>query len=218
MYIVIIGCGRVGTELAKILSSEGHNIVIIDKDETAFASLGRAFNGITIKGNGVATKTLQDAGIEKADVFCALTNSDNINIMASQVAKGIFKVPRVIARIYDNRTAEIYKTLGLDILSETFLFASMIRDKIVDPLFSSFLIETEELGVLELPVADRSIGKPVEEVNIPGEFIITAVRRHGKSTVIPGPKTVLAKGDILIAVVKMSDVDKIKKMFNLPEA
>ena len=126
MYIVIIGCGRVGAELAKLLSLEGNDVVVIDKKDHSFSRLGEAFNGITIKGSGVSTKTLQDAGIERADVFCSLTNSDNINIMASQVAKGIFKVPRVIARVYDPRKASIYKTLGLDILSETTLFAAMI--------------------------------------------------------------------------------------------
>ncbi len=215
MYIIIVGCGRVGGQLAKILSSEGHNVVIVDKEEESFSHLGGAFNGITIKGNGVATKVLQDAGIEKADVFCALTDSDNINIMASQVAKGIFKIPRVIARVYDPERASIYKTLGLDVLSETLLFASMIRDKIVDPLLSSYLIETDELGVLEFPVAQRSIGKTVEEVNIPGEFMISAVRREGKPVIIPEPKTVLLKGDTLIAVVKLENVNKIKKIFSL---
>lgn len=215
MYIVIIGCGRVGAELARLLSSEGHNVVVIDKREEAFSRLGDSFNGIMMKGSGVATKTLQDSGIEKTDVFCALTNSDNINIMASQVAKGIFKVPRVIARIYDPRRAAIYKTLGLDILSETVLFASMIRDKIVDPMLSGYLIETEELGVLEFPAAERSFGKTVEETNIPSEFIITAIRRGRRPVIIPEPKTVLAKGDIVIAVVRMESVPKIKKMFSL---
>ncbi len=215
MYIVIIGCGRVGAELARLLSSEEHNVVVIDKKEEAFSRLGDSFNGITMKGSGVATKTLQDAGIEKTDVFCALTNSDNINIMASQVAKGIFKVPRVIARIYDPRRATIYKTLGLDILSETVLFASMIRDKIVDPMLSGYLIETEELGVLEFPAAERSLGKTVEETNIPNEFIITAIRRGRRPVIIPELKTVLAKGDIVIAVVRMESVPKIKKMFSL---
>src|SRR3989338_8167066 len=127
MYIVIVGCGRVGAELARLLSQEGQDVVIIDRKESAFDRLGDAFNGITLKGSGVSTKTLHAAGIEKTDVFCALTNSDNVNIMASQVAKGIFKIPRVIARVYDPTRATIYKTLGLDIFSETALFASMIR-------------------------------------------------------------------------------------------
>ena len=91
MYIVILGCGRVGVELANLLSLERHDVVVVDKQPEAFARLGDAFNGLTVTGNGVFTRVLQDSGIERADIFCALTNSDNINIMASQVARGIFK-------------------------------------------------------------------------------------------------------------------------------
>ncbi len=215
MYIVIVGCGRVGAELARLLSLEGHDVVILDKNDSAFERLGDTFNGLTVKGSGVSTRTLQEAGIEKTDIFCALTNSDNINIMASQVAKGIFKVPRVIARVYDPRKATIYKTLGLDILSETALFSSMIRDKITDKMLSSYLIETNELGILEFPVPLHLLDKTVSEFDIPGDCIITAVRRHGKSPLIPEPKTRLFKDDILIAVVKTGSIEKIKKMFGL---
>ncbi|MDZ4242179.1 MAG: NAD-binding protein, partial [Candidatus Omnitrophota bacterium] len=154
-------------------------------------------------------------GVEKADIFCALTNSDNINIMASQVAKGLFKIPRVIARVYDPRKAAIYRTLGLDVLSETSLFASMIRDKITDKLLSSFLIETNELGILEFPVPEDSIGKTVSAFNVPGESIIATVRLGGKSPIIPEATTKLRKGDVLVAVVKVGHIDKIKRMFNL---
>ena len=215
MYIVIVGCGRVGSELARLLSSEGSDIVVIDPEEMAFSRLGEGFNGITIKGSGVSTKTLSDAGIERTDIFCALTNSDNINIMASQVAKGIFKVPRVIARVYDPRKAAIYKTLGLDILSETTLFASMIRDKIMDKMLSSYLIETSELGVLELPVSSKLVGKAVRDVNIPGELMIAAIKHLDIPPVIPDIKTVLAKNDVLLAVVKISSLKKIREMVEL---
>ena len=215
MYIVIIGCGRVGAELAKLLSLEGNDVVVIDKKDRSFSRLGESFNGITIKGSGVSTKTLQDAGIERADVFCSLTNSDNINIMASQVAKGIFKVPRVIARVYDPSKASIYKTLGLDILSETTLFAAMIRDKIVDKMFSGFLLETGELGVLELPVPTALVGKSVQDINIPGEFIVTAITRLEGHPMIPELKTTLKKNDTLFAVVKTSGLKKIKKQLGI---
>ncbi len=99
MYVVIVGCGRVGSELAKLLSQEGHNVVVIDKEQRSFARLGHAFNGITLTGNGFDVELLKEAGIEKTDAFCAVTNGDNTNIMAAQVAKKIFKVPKVIARI-----------------------------------------------------------------------------------------------------------------------
>ena len=215
MYIVILGCGRVGAELARLLSLEGNDVVIIDQKEAAFSRLGQAFNGITLKGNGVFSKTLEEAGIQKADIFCALTNYDNINIMASQVAKGIFKTPRVIARVYDPRKADIYNALGLDIISETTLFASMLRDKIIDKRLSSYLIETNHLGILELPVTSNQVGKTVEELNKSGEFIITAIQKPGKLATIPDPKKTVAKGDELVAVVKMASIKKIKKEFGL---
>lgn len=215
MYIVILGCGRVGAELANLLSLEGHDVVVVDKQPEAFARLGDAFNGLTVTGNGVFTRVLQDAGIERADIFCALTNSDNINIMASQVARGIFKVKRVISRIYDPRKAVIYKSLGLDVLSETSLFASMIRDKITDKMLSGYLIETSELGVLEFPVTQEFLGKRVEEMSVPHEFNITAIRHALGGVTIPDAKTVVVKGDIVLGVVRMRSVDKIKKIFKL---
>ncbi len=215
MYVVIVGCGRVGAELAKLLSQEGKDVVVIDQNDSAFIRLGEIFNGVTIKGNGVSTRVLQDAGIERTDVFCSLTNSDNINIMASQVAKGIFKVPRVIARVYDPRKAAIYRTFGLDVLSETTLFASMIRDKIADKMLSSYLIESGHLGVLEVPVSGKLIGKSVGEINIPGEFIVTVIRQKDSPPILPEPTTLLQKGDTLIGVLKMQGLDMVKKIFNL---
>ena len=215
MYIVIVGCGRVGAELARLLSTEGNDVVVIDPNPVAFARLGDAFNGITIQGSGFSTKTLQDASISKADIFCALTNSDNINIMASQVARGIFHVPRVIARVYDPRRAEIYKALGLNILSETTLFASMIRDKIFDQSLSSYILETNVLGTLEFLVMPKLIGTVVGELNRPGEMIVTAVEREDKSVIIPQPSTKFVKGDRIIAVVKMQSIKSIKRALEL---
>ena len=215
MYIIIVGCGRVGSELAKLLSGEGNDVVILDKDEKNFARLGETFNGVTVKGNGVSPKILQDAGIEKADVFCAFTNSDSANIMASQVAKGIFRVPRVIARVYDPKKAAIYQTFGLDVLSEPFLFASMIRDKIIDKRLSSYLIETSELGILEIPVHGEMAEKSVGQINLPGELLVTTIVRKKMGPIIPDLKTAVNEGDTLLAVVKMSSLDKVNKMFNL---
>ncbi|MDP2940480.1 MAG: TrkA family potassium uptake protein [Candidatus Omnitrophota bacterium] len=214
MHIVIAGCGRVGSELAKLLSSEGHNVVIIDKNQTSFDRLGTTFNGITLLGNGYDPDILKAAGIEKADAFCAVTNGDNTNIMASQVAKKIFKVPKVIARVYDPKRADIYKSLGLDIISGTILFAAMLRDKIIESRFSSYLIETGELGVIEIDIDDKYKGKLVEEINLPGEFLVTTVLKK-KQTIIPGPKTVLDKGDKIMAVVKTTSLEKVRKIFGL---
>ena len=218
MYVIIVGCGRVGAELARLLSKEGNDVVVIDKSDSSFARLGEAFNGIMITGDGVSPKTLQDAGIKKANIFCALTSSDNANIMASQVAKGIFQVPRVIARIYDPQRASIYKTFGLDVLSETTLFASMIRDKIVDRNFSSYIIESNELGLFEFTVTMELAGKTAEEVNIPKELMVVTIKKENETPRIPDSKTKLVLGDSVVSVVRMPSLKKIKKALNLPEA
>ncbi len=214
MYVIIVGCGRVGSELAKLLSQEGHNVVVIDKEQKAFNRLGQTFNGVTLTGNGFDIEILKEAGIENSDAFCAVTNGDNTNIMAAQVAKKIFKVPKVIARIYDPQRAHIYHKLGLDVISGTVLLAAMIRDKIIESHFTSYLIESGELGVIEIKVTERFIGKTIQELNIPGEFLIATVLKK-KAVVIPGPDMKLEKNDILMGVVKTTSLKKIREFFGL---
>ena len=214
MYVIIVGCGRVGSELAKLLSGEGHDLVIIDKNRVAFDRIGAMFNGLVLVGNGFDLNLLKQAGIEKADAFCAVTNGDNTNLISAQVAKKIFKVPKVIARVYDPQRAHIYAALGLDIISGTMLFAAMLRDKIIESRFSSYLIETKELGVLEIEAKNSLIGKAVEDINIPGEFLVVAIRRL-QGVIIPEARTTLKAKDTLMAVVKVASLNKIKEKFNL---
>jgi len=214
MYIIIVGCGRVGSELAKLISSEGHNVVIIDKNPDSFERLGRTFNGVALVGNGFDLALLKQAGIEKADVFCLVTNGDNTNLISAQVAKKIFKVPKVIARVYDPQRAHIYAALGLDIISGTILFAAMLRDKIIESRFSSYLIESKELGVIEFDVKDNLAGKAIRELSIPKEFMVVAIRRLDGVT-IPEPDTVLRLKDVIMGVVKVASLDKVKKVLGL---
>lgn len=214
MYVIIAGCGRVGSELAKLLSNEGHNVVVIDKAQSAFDRLGGTFNGLTMVGNGFDLELLKQVGIEKADAFCAVTNGDNTNLISAQVARKIFKVPKVIARVYDPARAHIYTALGLDIISGTTLFASMIRDKIIESRFSSYLIETKDLGVIEIEVKDELVGKTIQDINMPGELLVGAVRRLS-GVFIPEAGTPLKAKDILMGVVKVASLEKIKERFSL---
>jgi trk system potassium uptake protein TrkA len=209
MYIIIVGCGRVGSELAKLLSAEGHDVVVIDKNQASFERLEDAFNGLTLVGNGFDLELLKNAGIEKADAFCAVTNGDNTNLISAQVAKKIFKIPKVFARVYDPARAHIYAALGLDIMSGTVLFAAMLRDKIIESRFSSYLIETKELGVIEIEVKKNFAGKTVQDINIPQEFLVVAIRRL-QGVLIPEPSTVLKDKDVVMAVVKVASLKKIK--------
>ncbi|MFA6130345.1 MAG: TrkA family potassium uptake protein [Candidatus Omnitrophota bacterium] len=216
MYVVIVGCGRVGAELAKLLSGEGHDVVIIDKTQESFSRLGDTFNGLTMVGNGFDLALLKQVGIEKADAFCAVTNGDNTNLISAQVAKKIFRVPKVFARVYDPQRAHIYAALGLDIISGTMLFSSMLRDKIIESRFSSYLIESKDLGVIEIEVKNSLVGKTIQDINIPGEFIVVAIRRM-QGVIIPEPKTVLRNKDTLMGVLKVSNLQEIREKFHLGE-
>ena len=125
-----MGCGRVGAHLASSLDADGHNVTIIDNDSYSFRRLPHNFGGTALLGNGVQQDVLKKAGIEEADIFITLTQGDNRNIMACQIAKHIFNVPRVIARIYDPLREELYNTLGIEALSPTTVFAQLLREKV----------------------------------------------------------------------------------------
>jgi trk system potassium uptake protein TrkA len=214
MHIIIAGCGRVGSELARLLSNEGHDVVIIDKNKTSFDRLGGTFNGVTLVGSGFDTELLKQAGIQKADAFCAVTNGDNTNLISAQVAKKIFNVPKVIARVYDPQRAHIYTALGMDVISGTILFAAMIRDKIIESRFSSYLIETKELGIIEIEVRGDIKGEVIKNINIPREFMVVAIKRLNE-IIIPEPTTVLKEKDVLMAVVKVANLQDVKERFGL---
>ena len=130
MKVVIMGCGRVGAQLARLLDADGHTITILDVDAYSFRRLAPTFGGTALIGNGVDEAALRRAGIEEADVFVALTQGDNRNVMAAQIAKHIFNVPRVICRIYDPLRQELYDTLGIEAFSPTTIFAQLVKEKI----------------------------------------------------------------------------------------
>ncbi len=137
MRVVILGCGRVGSTLALMLDAEGHDVSVIDKEPDAFRRLGENFGGKTVTGLGIDVEMLREAGIEGADVFLAVTNGDNTNIMASQIAKFKFGVPKVLARIYDPLRAQVYRGLGIETVSATMLVAGMLFDQMFDRPYRS---------------------------------------------------------------------------------
>ena len=125
MYVVIMGCGRVGARLARLLVNSGHEVTILDVNPSAFSRLGSDFSGTTMVGDGTDMAVLEKAAIERADAFAAVTQGDNRNIMASQIAKHIYKVARVVTRIYDPIRTDTYRTLGLDAISPTVIGAKV---------------------------------------------------------------------------------------------
>ncbi len=135
MQIVILGCGRVGARLATTLDAEGHDVTVIDANTDAFRRLGADFRGSVVVGIGIDEDVLRRAGIEQADAFVACTNGDNTNVMAAQIAKLVFGVPKVVARIYDPIREETYRSLGLETTCPTILGADGLRRRVLsEPL------------------------------------------------------------------------------------
>ncbi|MDP3879337.1 MAG: TrkA family potassium uptake protein [Dehalococcoidales bacterium] len=130
MKIVIMGCGRVGARLAALLAAEEHAVTVLDINPRSFRRLPPEFKGTALVGNGIDEESLKKAGIEQADAFVAVTQGDNRNVLAAQIAKHIFNVPRVICRIYDPLRQELYQTLGLETISPTTVFANMLKEKL----------------------------------------------------------------------------------------
>jgi trk system potassium uptake protein TrkA len=130
MKVVIMGSGRVGAQLAGMLDAEGYQVTVLDTDTYSFRRLPPDFKGAALVGNGVDQEALKRAGIEEADVFVAVTQGDNRNVMAAQIAKHIFNVPRVICRIYDPLRQELYQMLGLEAISPTTVFAGILKERI----------------------------------------------------------------------------------------
>src|SRR5438046_5190705 len=128
MKVVILGCGRVGSRLAMLMDRDGHEVSIIDFNPDSFRRLPETYGGNTVLGTGIDVDVLRLAGIETADAFAAVTNGDNTNIMATQIAKEIFGVKQVLARIYDPGREDFYHDLGLETVCPTTLISTRVRD------------------------------------------------------------------------------------------
>jgi trk system potassium uptake protein TrkA len=131
MNVVIMGCGRVGARVASLLDHNGHSVTVIDTTAAAFRRLSSEFKGETLIGTGIDEDVLRRAGIENAHAFIAVTNGDNRNIMAAQVARAIFNVPEVIARIYDPVREDTYRRLGLSTVCPTTTVSALILDQVI---------------------------------------------------------------------------------------
>ncbi len=130
MKVIIMGCSRVGAQLAGMLDAGGHSVTILDVEPYSFRKLPSTFNGVAMVGNGLEDELLKKAGIEDADVFVSTTQGDNRNVMACQIAKHIYHVPKVVSRIYDPIREEMYRNLGLDTVSPTKVVAELLKDRV----------------------------------------------------------------------------------------
>jgi len=202
MHIVIAGIGRVGSELARKTSLDGHDVVAIDKETAAFDRLGSDFNGETVVGEAFDISVLRQAGIEVADVFLAVTSSDNVNLMATEVVRRIFKTPRAIARLYDPARQSSYHALGIDYITGTQLIANVIYEQAISESFSFHVTFPEgDVEIIDFTLGRAANGMSLAELEIRNKLRVAAVHRNGE-TFIPGRRFVLAEGDLIVAAAR----------------
>lgn len=212
MRFVILGCGRVGSQLAAALYVEGHEIAIIDKDEDAFKRLNPSFQGQMVTGIGFDRDVLVSAGIEKADGFASVTNGDNSNIISALIAKRVFQVPRVITRIYDPARASIYRKFGIPTISSTVWGANELREHLLyAELKSELSFGSGEVELLEFEIPVQHVGRTVNDLSVDGQAIIACVVRLG-TAIVPTDSMVFDEGDLVYASVSSSFLGKYKEM------
>lgn len=210
MLNLIIGCGRVGAGLAKILIERGHSVTVVDMDAQAFERLGENFKGQTVLGVGFDHDVLLKAGIQRADGLAAVTSSDEANVVIARIARDIFHVPKVVARLFDVRQAEIYRRLGLQTISPT----SWGINRIADLLLYSQMETISSLGsgeveIIEVELPPLLVGKMVRDLMVQGEIHVVAVTRKNNSF-LPTLGTVFSEGDLLHLAVLTTSVDRLK--------
>lgn len=198
MNIIIIGCGKVGATLAHVLSEEGHGVVIVDSDRGAFKALKPGFNGLTVAGVPIDQDVLKQAGIETADALAAVTPDDNINIMSCQVAKEIFKVQKVIARIYNPEREHVFHEFGLETICPTNMTVDVIRSKILGEIgVSHHVICGDSFTFKRENLKKGDIGKKIGSIIIKENTMIFGIMRNNKF-VFANQGLKLVSGDIIV--------------------
>ena len=196
MHVVVVGCGRVGSDLAARLTSEGHSVAVVDRRHESFRKLPDDFNGTKVVGVGFDRERLISAGIEKADALAAVTSGDNSNIVIARVAHEAFEVPRVVARIYDPRRAEIYERLGIPTVASVQWPSDRIHRRLSpESARAAWTDLTTEIVVVERQIPSHWAGRSVGDLESTTGTRMVALNRLGVSS-IPEASHSLQEGDV----------------------
>ncbi len=217
MRVIIMGCGRVGEQLARLMSEDGHDVAVIDYDATALARLGPDFKGRRVKGIGFDRDVLLRAGIEEADGFAAMSSSDNVNVVAARIARMIFHVPRVVARLFEPERAEVYRRLGLVTISSTTWGAERTRELLTHAELDAVRsFGAGEVQLLEVEVPPRLVGHSVRDLSVPGEVTVITITREGRA-LLPLLGTAFRPGDVIHLAVLSNAMDRVARLLDLGE-
>jgi trk system potassium uptake protein TrkA len=206
LHVVVVGCGRVGSGLARILEDADHTVAVIDKAEKAFQRLPEGFSGRKIRGIGFDRDLLREAGIEEASALAAVTNGDNSNIMVARTAREVFGVERVIARIYDPRRAAIYERLGIPTIATVQWTTDRVLRRILpEAPATEWTVPSASVVLVERPVRASWAGRRLAALDLHGLARVAALSRLGVAT-IPTPDLVTQEGDVVYMAVGVDDI------------
>jgi trk system potassium uptake protein TrkA len=209
VHVVVVGCGRVGSSLARILEDEGHTVAVVDKQAKAFRRLPEGFGGRTIQGVGFDRDRLREAGIEEASALAAVTNGDNSNIMVARTAREVFGVERVIARIYDPRRAAIYEKLGIPTIATVQWTTDRVLRRILpDAPATEWTDPSAGVVLVERAVAPSWAGRRLADLDVAGLARVTALSRLGVGQ-IPAADLVTQEGDVVYVAVAADRLDEL---------
>ena len=215
MYIIIVGGGSVGYYLCKALLGEGHEVLMMEKDAAKCERFEDELGSVCLRGDGCEVATLAEAGVSRADVFIAATNEDEDNLVACQVAKHKFEVPRTIARVNNPKNQSIFKKLGIDCaISVTNLILEHIEEEIpTHPLVHLLTVEEEKTEIVEVRIREGSaaVGRPVKELSLPPDSVLALVIRNGQKPQVPNDDTVLQANDRIIALTSTGSEEALRK-------
>jgi trk system potassium uptake protein TrkA len=214
MYIVVVGGGRVGYYLTRALLDEGHEVLVLEKEAAICEAITDELGSICLRGDGCEAATLAEVGTDRADMLIAVTGDDEDNLVAGQVAKHKFNVPRTIARIRNPKNETLFKKLGIDVtISSTNVILEHIEEKVpTHPLTHLLAIEDSGLEIVEVKIPPESpiIGKSVRALSLPpGTKLALVIRKEGKNRV-PTLNTILREGDRVIALTTPESEEQLR--------
>lgn len=215
MRYLIVGCGRVGSTLAKRLVRAGHDVTVVDENPAAFTRLGRSFKGQQVLGTGIDVDVLTRAGAENADGFAAVTQGDNRNIMAALIAARHFKIKTVVARIYDPERSQMYRDFGISTVCPTTVGAKMIANALVEQPYRVLPFERKDIEVIEFLVSGPSVGRTIADMTVAGKTQVCVVIR-ADSSLVPQLDLVLEEHDRVVTVVRPDFVEEFRSRLEAP--
>jgi len=211
---VIMGCGRVGSTLARSLEDRQHTVSIIDSNPDAFRRLGPTFNGTKVTGVGFDQTVLDRAGIDKADAFAAVSSGDNSNIIAARVARESFGIQQVVARIYDPGRAEVYQRLGITTVATVKWTADQVLRRLLPAgAEPDFRDPSGTIRVDQLPVSEAWVGQRTIKFQEQSGSRIAWIDRLGEG-MIPTRETVIQEGDLLHLVMREENAERVYSVYN----